>query len=228
MGGVLAALQDAGEPAHVRNDFRQAYLADAGASSWDRASRFERFVSERYGRTGVPAPRQVVRRPTFDGFFAAPDGGGLADRTQRRFFSDGTVPDDVAVDEATTPREVVEAARASLAYPAPDVGRLDLRAAAGEPRYVTHRGPAGAGLRMVPGPGPLLPGRAGVQRRRPRAAAGGGGLRRRPGRAPAARQPDPDRPDGGQVAVALEGVSGGKADGKLQLLREDGGGRPAA
>ena len=129
----LAALQDAGEPAHVRNDFRAAFLRARDASAWDRASRFERFVAERYGRSGVPAPRQVVRRPTFDSFFAAPDGAGLADRTQRRFFSDGTVPEDVPVDAATTPREVVEAARASLAYPAPDhrpAGAAHRRAAA--------------------------------------------------------------------------------------------------
>jgi hypothetical protein len=224
MGGVLAALQDAGEPAHVRNDFRQAYLAKAGSSSWDRASRFERFVSERYGRTGVPAPREIVRRPTFDGFFAAPDGGGLADRTQRRFFSDGTVPDDVAVDEASTPREVVEAARASLPYPAPDVGRLDLRAAAGEPRYVTLEGRRALGYEWFPGRVHFfLDQRVYSDAARvllPEVAGYAAGLVEHLLRGSLTLTAD-----GGQVAVALEGVSGGRADGKLQLYSEDSGGR---
>jgi hypothetical protein len=222
MGGVLAALQDAGEPAHVRNDFREAFLNRAGPSSWDRASRFERFVSQRYGRSGVPAPKQVVRRPTFDGFFAAPDGGGLADRTQRRFFSEGTVPQDVPVDENSTPRDVTEAARATLEFPAPAVGRLDLRAR--EPRYVMIEGRRALGYEWIPGrvrfflddrvysdaARTLLPEVAGY-------AAGmvehllRGNLTL--------------TVEGGQAAVALEGVAGGRANGRLQLFAEDGTGR---
>ena len=31
LGGVLTVLEDAGEPAHVRNDYRRAFLATAGA-----------------------------------------------------------------------------------------------------------------------------------------------------------------------------------------------------
>ena len=222
MGGVLAALEDAGEPAHVRNDFRRAYLERTGSSTWDRASRFERFVSQRYGRSGVPAPRQVVRRPTFDGFFAAADGGGLADRTQRRFFSDGTVPDDVSVDENSTPREVLEAARATLQFPAPALGRLDLRAR--EPRYLMVEGRRALGYEWIPGrvhffldervysdaARVLLPEVAGY-------AAGMVEHLLRGSLALTAAD--------GQVAVALEGVSGGKADGRLQLFAEDGGGR---
>jgi hypothetical protein len=221
MGGILAALQDAGEPAHVRNDFRQAYLS-TGRGAWDRASRFERFVSQRYGRSGVPAPREVIRRPTFDGFFAAADGAGLADRTQRRFFSDGTIPDDVPVDESTTPREVAEAARGTLVYPAPDVGRLDLRAR--EPRYLTVEGRRALGYEWIPGrvhffldekvysdaARALLPEVAGY-------AAGMVEHLLRGSLALAA--------EGGQVAITLEGVVGGKADGRLQLFAEDGTGR---
>ena len=87
-------------------------------------------MADRYGRIGVPAPRQVVGRPTFDSFFSARDGEGLADRTQRRFFSEGTLPEDVPVDAASTPKDVVDAARASLDYPRPTVGRLELRSRA--------------------------------------------------------------------------------------------------
>ena len=63
LGGVLTVLEDAGEPAHVRNDFRQSYLASQGPSPFDRGSPFERFVAETYGRMGVPVAVTPVRRP---------------------------------------------------------------------------------------------------------------------------------------------------------------------
>jgi hypothetical protein len=237
LGGMLAALEDAGEPAHVRNDFRQAFLEpEDGSGSWNQASRFERFVARRYGRSGLPAPPAVVRRPTFDSFFAASDGAGLADRTQRRFFSDGTVPDEVPVNEASTTRDVVEAARASLVFPLPTVGRLELRGPAGG----RARGPDGGERRYM-----LIEGRRAL------------GYQRLPGRvrffldervyADAARALLPDVAayaaglidhlfraqvtlvaEGGQVAVGLEGAAGGKADGKLELYVEDAGGRRRA
>ena len=99
----------------------------AGTSSWDRAPASSASSPSATAAAACPPRGRSVRRPTFDGFFAAADGDGLADRTQRRFFSDGTIPDDVPVDESTTPRDVVDAAQATLQYPAPDVGRLDLR-----------------------------------------------------------------------------------------------------
>jgi hypothetical protein len=179
-------------------------------------------VSQRYGRSGVPAPREVVRRPSYDGFFASADGAGLADRTQRRFFSDGTVPDDVPVDDSTTPREVVDAARATLQFPAPTLGRLDLRAR--EPRYLMVEGRRALGYEWIPGrvhffldervysdaARTLLPEVAGY-------AAGMVEHLLRGSLALTAAD--------GQVAVALEGVAGGKADGRLQLFAEDSGGR---
>jgi hypothetical protein len=222
MGGVLAALQDAGEPAHVRNDFRRAYLERTGTSTWDRASRFERFVSQRYGRSGVPAPREVVRRPTFDGFFAAVDGGGLADRTQRRFFSDGTIPDDVSVDESTTPRDVVDAARVTLQFPAPDLGRLDLRAR--EPRYLMVEGRRALGYEWIPGRVRFFMDERvysdAARALLPEVAGYAAGMVEHLLRGSLALTVSD-----GQVAIALEGVAGGKADGRLQLFAEDGGGR---
>jgi hypothetical protein len=222
MGGVLAALEDAGEPAHVRNDFREAYLRRMGPSGWDRASRFERFVSQRYGRSGLPVPKQVIRRPTFDGFFAAPDGAGLADRTQRRFFSDGTVPEDVPVDEATTPRQVADAARATLLFPAPTVPRLDLRS--GQPRYLMVEGRRALGYEWLPGRVRFfLDDRVYSDAARallPEVAAYATGLVEH-----LLRGTLNLTAEGRQISVALEGVSGGRADGRLQLFTEDSSGR---
>ena len=128
LGGTLAVVEDAGDPAHVRNDFRAAYLGKGGASVFDRGSAFERFVSETYGRMGLPAPPVVTMRPNVLAFITAADGQGLADRTQRRFFSDGSVPEDAIVDRDTNTVEVMQDARASLPYAYPKLPRLELRA----------------------------------------------------------------------------------------------------
>jgi hypothetical protein len=128
LGGTLAVLEDAGEPAHVRNDFRGAYLGAGGASPFDRGSPFERFVAERYGRMGVPAAAHPVSRPTVMAYITGADGQGLADRTQRRFFSDGSLPVDPVVDRASTPAEVMRDARESLPYGLPRLPHLALAA----------------------------------------------------------------------------------------------------
>ena len=111
LGGTLAVLQDAGEPAHVRNDFTGAYLGGAGDNPFDRSSAFERYVADHYGRLGVPAAAPVVARPTVMAYITAADRQGLADRTQRRFFSQGTLPEDPIVDRETTAVEVMRDAR---------------------------------------------------------------------------------------------------------------------
>jgi len=110
----------------VRNDFRAAYLRGRTGSPFDRASPYERYVAEAYGTGGVPAPRTVVKRPTVRAYFTDGDGQGLADRTQRRFFSQGTLPEDAIVDRDTTARDVLRAARASLTYASPALPRLEL------------------------------------------------------------------------------------------------------
>jgi hypothetical protein len=227
LGGMLAALQDAGEPAHVRNDFREAFLApEAGVGAWNQASRFERFVARRYGRSGLPVPREVVRRPTFDGFFAASDGAGLADRTQRRFFSDGTLPEEVPVNEASTTKEVVEAARASLVFPAPTVGRLQLLGPSAR-RYVLIEGRRALAYQRLPGRVTFfLDERVYADTARallPEVAGYAAGLVDHLFRAQVTLASE-----GGQVAVGLEGAAGGKAEGKLELYAEDGSGRRRA
>ena len=127
-------LEDAGEPAHVRNDFRGAFLRAGGGSPFDRGSAFERFVADSFGQSGVPAPGKPVDRPNVLAYITAADAQGLADRTQRRFFSDGTLPADVVVDRDTTPAEVLRDARDALAYGLPTVPRLEL-AAMGDVHY---------------------------------------------------------------------------------------------
>jgi hypothetical protein len=128
LGGVLAVLEDAGEPAHVRNDYRHAYLSTSGPSPFDRGSPFEQFVAETYGRMGLPTAVTPAQRPTLMAFITAADGQGLADRTQRRFFSDGSLPEDAIVDRGTTTAEVMVDARGSLPYAYPRLPRLELKA----------------------------------------------------------------------------------------------------
>jgi len=120
-------LEDAGEPAHVRNDYRRAYLGTPGPSPFDRGSRFEQFVAETYGRMGLPTAVKPTERPTLMAFITAADGQGLADRTQRRFFSDGSLPDDAIVDHGTTAAEAMADARGSLPYAYPRLPRLELK-----------------------------------------------------------------------------------------------------
>jgi hypothetical protein len=98
LGGVMAVLEDAGQPAFVRNDFRVAFLQGNDGSA------YEQFVAEHYGRTGLPPAAAPVSRPDIASFFASADGKGLANRTQRRFFSEGTIPADVSIDRDTKGR----------------------------------------------------------------------------------------------------------------------------
>ena len=48
LGGTLSLLEDAGQPAFVRNDFRGEFLTH------DSGSAIERFVADRYGSVGLP------------------------------------------------------------------------------------------------------------------------------------------------------------------------------
>lgn len=149
LGGTLAVLEDAGNPAQVRNDFRASYLHSESGGPFDRRSAFESAVAEAYGISGVPAPRAAVRRSSVRAYFTAPDGQGLADRTQRRFFSEGTLPEDGVVDYDTSTADVERAARASLAYGLPALPRLELREL-GVRHYVTAPdGPSGTPRRVL-------------------------------------------------------------------------------
>jgi hypothetical protein len=84
-GAILHVLEDAGDPAFVRNDFR-IELEQNGAP-------YDRFVERRYGRLAVPEPGGApIARAHLEEYFRDHQGGGLAERTARRFFTDGTLP----------------------------------------------------------------------------------------------------------------------------------------
>jgi hypothetical protein len=133
LGGVMAVIEDAGQPAFVRNDFRGAFLQR------DEGSAYEQFVAEHYGRTGLPAAAALVSRPDIASFFASADGKGLADRTQRSFFSEGTIPADVSLDRNSKGADVLLRARESLVFPSPTLSGLVLRPAQHR-RYLALQG----------------------------------------------------------------------------------------
>ena len=86
-GAILRVVETAGDPAFVRNDYRVA-LEDGGGA-------YGRFVAARYGRLGLPETTSgtpTPDRPHLVELLHDPSGGGLADRTHRRFFSPGTLP----------------------------------------------------------------------------------------------------------------------------------------
>lgn len=125
LGGAVHVLQDMASPSRVRNDYRAAHLARAGASVFDRASAFERWVALARGSTapdpGPPGPPRAHARD----FFRAADGLGLADFTARHFFSPGTLPRSVAVTPGMGLFEIARRANGGLARPLPRVTRLD-------------------------------------------------------------------------------------------------------
>ena len=133
LGGALSLLEDAGQPAFVRNDFRGEFLTH------DSGSALERFVADRYGSVGLPPATAPVSRPDLDSYFVAADGNGLAQATQRRFFSPGTLPQDFRCDPKQTPSELASAANRSLRFPEPTVTPLDFRHA-GRTHYVVREG----------------------------------------------------------------------------------------
>ncbi|HEX7505671.1 MAG TPA: hypothetical protein VF550_02790 [Polyangia bacterium] len=133
LGGALAVLEDAGQPAFVRNDFRGEFLED------DSGSTLERFVSDRYGSVSLPPAGAPVSRPSLESYWVAVDGKGLAQATQRLFFSPGTLPQDFSFVSSQTPLELAGTANRSLRFPEPTLATLDLRQT-GRTRYVVHDG----------------------------------------------------------------------------------------
>jgi hypothetical protein len=84
-GSILHLLEAAGDPALVRNDYRRALETEDGP--------YERFTKLRYGRLAVPGPSAALpKKAHLLSLFHDADGSGLADRTQARFLSPGTLP----------------------------------------------------------------------------------------------------------------------------------------
>jgi hypothetical protein len=118
LGGVLSVLEDVGQPAFVRNDFRGEFL------KFDSGSEFERFVADHFGSVSLPMATAPVKRSDLDSFFVASDGKGLAQITQQRFFSAGTVPTAVHYHVGDDAAELVRAANQSLHLPEPKLTKL--------------------------------------------------------------------------------------------------------
>jgi hypothetical protein len=84
-GAIVHLVEDAGDPTFVRDDYRVALEAEGGP--------YERFVAQAYGRVGVPeSSGGPIVKTQLGALFHDRDGSGLADRTQSRFFSPGTLP----------------------------------------------------------------------------------------------------------------------------------------
>ncbi len=128
-GAMAAVLEDVGAPSRARDDLSE-HLSPLGGGSRDRGSRFERIAALTFGRVGVqPVDQPVVRTRARD-FFSAKDGKGLADVTNLRWYSSGTLPGELKVAKAPAPGELPRRVKAtqSFASPAP-AGELDLGAA---------------------------------------------------------------------------------------------------
>jgi hypothetical protein len=84
-GAILHVVEDATEPALVRNDFREEFARYGGP--------FRRWVAQRYGRLGVPAPSAgPIDVAHLSEIITNEDETGLADRTAAHFFSLGSLP----------------------------------------------------------------------------------------------------------------------------------------
>src|SRR5262249_12446223 len=83
-GAILHLVGAMGDPTMVRDDYRVALEAEEGP--------YERYVAASFGRLGVPEPGGApVIAPSLRALFHSDDRHGLADRTQARFFSPGTL-----------------------------------------------------------------------------------------------------------------------------------------
>jgi hypothetical protein len=131
MGGVLSVLEDVGQPAFVRNDFRGEF-SDVG-------SELETFVADRYGSFALPQPAPSVDRPDIESYFVASDGQGLAQVTQQHFFSAGTLPSDFRCVAGDTTVGAAVLVNQSLKFAEPRLDALNLQPSA-RPRYVVRDG----------------------------------------------------------------------------------------
>jgi hypothetical protein len=133
-GAIANVLQDMGSPSRVRDDWAE-HMLPLGGGPGDRGSRFERLAAILYGRLGVPAPSSAGGGPELRAhlrdFFTSADGKGLADVTNRSWYSSGTVPRTTIVPVNPGRAEVAKAAQATQAYASPHPGaELNLTAAA--------------------------------------------------------------------------------------------------
>ena len=114
-------------PTHVRNDYRIGHLQPLSESGWDRGSRYEYFVSLRYGRVGIPKGGSAD--VTFDAvgsFFTNSKGTGLADIAHRSAFSPGSLPDPVRVMPGETSTTLIKELTAVMPFSEPSIEQVDI------------------------------------------------------------------------------------------------------
>jgi hypothetical protein len=102
-GAIIHALGDLGAPSRVRND-AAAHFDQLGGGPDDLGSRFERIAALAYGRLGVPAPSRTITRTRLVDYFTSKTGDGLADVTERTYFSANTLPAPSRVSKDEKPR----------------------------------------------------------------------------------------------------------------------------
>lgn len=135
-GALLHLLQDMAVPAHVRNDFARTYLAQRSNIELDRASAYETQVRKAYGRSGIPKVRGTIPKFTrFNRFFKNSRGTGLAQTTQRGYFSLGSLPKPALLQRGTTSEALHAALRKAMKIPGPPIKGLRLRSAGGAGLY---------------------------------------------------------------------------------------------
>jgi hypothetical protein len=120
LGGVLCLVEDMGQPAFTRNDFRGEFLGSGDGSA------FEGFVRRQYGRVALPRPGKPMVRPSLQSYFIADDGKGLAQISNTGFFSAGTLPSDIRIWKNRSLSSVLAVVRGSLRFPSPAIESLDL------------------------------------------------------------------------------------------------------
>ncbi|RMH36055.1 MAG: hypothetical protein D6689_22970, partial [Deltaproteobacteria bacterium] len=146
-GALLHVLQDMGSPSHVHDDLA-AHARRLSDDPLDLGSRFERIAALAFGRVAVPAPAGDVAPPrSVRDLFVDGRGGGLAEWTAARFWSDGTLPRAIRVRPGQRASALAAALAAALRAPAPapSAAELDLLAAA-RPGGATWRGAGGVCL----------------------------------------------------------------------------------
>ena len=127
LGGALTVLEDAGEPAHVRNDYRRAFWARRAEPLRPRLG--VRALRRRDLRAHGPARRRDAG--------AAPHADGVHHGSRRRrawpigrsggSSPKGRCPTTPSSTRGTTPAEVMVDARGSLPYAYPRLPRLELK-----------------------------------------------------------------------------------------------------
>jgi hypothetical protein len=133
LGAVLNVLEEMGSPSHVRNDFRVGHLQKLSTAAFDSGSRYEAHVARELGRLGIPAPAgPLPRHPRFVDFFRE-----LAERTQRGFFSPGTLPPPQGLGPHTTAAGLQARMAAQAPLPHPVVKGLQLAGGLPSTAYIT-------------------------------------------------------------------------------------------